>query len=76
MLHGPALADNAPYVICDGCEIQTAYCDTEAEAIDTWNRRVTTGPITDTDIAKWLDYLKSIQTMDRNWKFDVTSTAK
>ena len=39
LLHGHFLADNTPYVICDDCEIQTAYCDTEAEAEAVWNRR-------------------------------------
>ena len=39
LLHGHFLADNTPYVICDDCEIQTAYCDTEAEAEAVWNQR-------------------------------------
>ena len=63
-------------VRCTACGVVTDTYDTIAEAIAAWNRRGIPSPVTDTDIAKWLDYLRTIEPVDRNWRFDVTSTAE
>lgn len=64
------------YVFCYGCFVKIAYQPSEAEAIAAWNRRGIPSPVTDTDIAKWLDYLRTVEPVDRNWRFDVASTTE
>lgn len=60
-------------VACADCYI---LHETEEQAIASWNRRGIPGPVTDTDIAKWLDYLRTVEPVDRNWRFDVANTSE
>ena len=89
LLYGPFLADKAPYIICDGCEIQTAYCDTEAEAIDTWNKRVETdewstaapgeygrNPVTAEDVLRAAAQMRAeVEEMEKNLMTDAQREA-